>query len=239
MTLSIEMVFGTAIHNTIQHWLNLLYNETSIKSKTFDMHEMLKQEMFNLAKELLITDTKKLTTKDELIEYYNDGCSILDEVRKYAKDWFPKTYQLMGIELPLKKKFNNKLQFKAFLDVVLYHKSTKTLYIYDFKTSRWGWSYQKKDTKKTDQLLLYKKYYSELYNILPDNIIVKFIILKRKINDNSEYAVKRIIGFEPSHGKISMKKAADRFDAFINTAFDDNGQPKLENIKANPVRIKL
>ncbi len=231
---NINLIFGTSMHDTIQHWLGLYYNDTSIKSRTFDMHEMLKTRLLELAKKELIE--KNLTTKEELMEYYLDGCNILDHMRVQVKTWFPSSgYELKGVEVPLLKDLGNNITFKGFIDVVVYHKSAKMLYIYDFKTSGRGWyDYQKKDTAKTDQLLLYKMFYSELYGIPLDSIKVEFIILKRKISENSEYKVRHVAGFEPAHGKPSLKKARERFDKFLTEAFNPDGTPRLDNIRATP-----
>jgi hypothetical protein len=233
---SIELIFGNAMHETIQAWLKILYEEkdTPIRAKTFDMHEFYKEALKTAAKEELLSGEKQLTTKDELIEYYVDGCKILDHMRQYAGDWFQKPFELKGVELPLEIELENNLKFTGYIDVVLWHKSAKTLYIYDFKTSRWGWTHQKKDPKKTDQLLLYKKFYSQKYGIPQENIKVEFIILKRKINEHAEFKVKHVVGFEPSHGSISMKRTTERFDNFINTAFNPDGSYNLTTVHPTP-----
>lgn len=230
---NINLVFGTAIHDTIQHWLKLYYGKSAIKTKTFDMHEMLKDRMLTLAKEKLIPN--RLTTLDELLEYYADGCDILDHMRQYVKDWFAPNYELIGCEVPIVQELGRNIKFRGFLDIVVYHKSAKKLYIYDFKTSGRGWyDAQKKDVAKTDQLLLYKMFYNELYGIPLDNIMVEFIILKRKIFESGQYKVKHVAGFEPSHGKPSLKKARERLDTFLTETFNDDGTVRLDNIKATP-----
>jgi len=229
----IELVFGTAMHDTIQHWLTLLYGPNPEKAKIFDVKGYLKERlMLHVKKELFLED-RKLTTKEEVAEYYADGCNIIDHVLQHKKDFFPKNYELVGIEVPLELEASPGVRFRGFIDVVLYHKAAKTYYIYDFKTSRYGWFSQKKDHKKLDQLLLYKKYYSEVLGVSPDNINVKFIILKRKVNENSDYAVKHMVGFEPSHGSTSMKRANERFSKFLEL-FDENGVPKLDTIRPTP-----
>lgn len=221
------------MHNTIQHWLTLLYGDTPAKAKTFDTHEYLKEELIKGVKAELLSDGKQLTTQAEVAEFYADGCNILDHVHQHYKDWFPKSYKLVGVEVPLEIDVTESVRFRGYIDVVLFHKATKTIYIYDFKTSRAGWYRQKKDPKKTDQLLLYKKYYAQVFGVSEDNIKVEFIILKRKISENTEYVVKHVAGFEPSHGKISMKRATERFDKFISL-FDSTGAPDLTQIKATP-----
>jgi hypothetical protein len=228
---NINLVFGTAMHTVIQHWLTLFYSDAS-KAKMFDMHDMLKSELVKGAKEELLVAGKQLTTPEELSEFYADGCKILDHVRKHGRTWFPATgHTLVGIEVPLLLDIGRNLKFKGFIDIVMYEKATKTYTIYDFKTSDRGWKdYQKKDSNKTDQLLLYKKYYSELFGVPIDNIQVEFIILKRKIPENTEFAVKHISGFVPAHGKPSMKKAMDRLEKWITDTFDEAGQPRLDNL---------
>lgn len=230
----IALVFGKAMHETIQHWLGILYNDTPLKARTFDMNEYLKEQMKTLAKAELIDGEKVLTTKDELIEHYLDGCNILEHVRKYAKDWFPQNYEFIGVEIPLEIDLENNIKFTGFIDVVLRHKATKMIYIYDFKTSTRGWTYHKKDVKKTDQLLLYKKFYSQKFGVLEDNIKVEFIILKRKIAENSEFVSKHVVGFEPASGSPSMKKANERFSKFLTDTFAEDGSVKVNEIKATP-----
>jgi hypothetical protein len=230
---NINLIFGTAVHDTIQHWLQIYYKD-AVKAKTFDMNEMLKERLLELAKEKLIE--KKLTTKEELMEFYLDGCNILDHMRANVKKWFPTAgHELVGVELPLLVDLNDNLVFKGFIDVAVFHKSAKKLYIYDFKTSGRGWNdYQKKDSAKTDQLLLYKMFYAETHGIPLDNIVVEFIILKRKIPTNPDFVVKHVVGFEPSHGKPSLKKAKERFNTFLTEVFDDKGQVRLDNLNATP-----
>lgn len=230
----INLVFGTAMHNVIQHWLGILYSGNKLKARVFDMHAMLKEQLIELVKSELLQEGKEpLTTQKEVAEFYIDGCNILDHIRNNYKTWFDTNRQLIGVEVPLEKELNNGLIFRGFIDVVLYHKATKTYYIYDFKTSRNGWFNEKKDPSKTDQLLLYKEFYADLFGVPLDNIIVEFIILKRKLPENTEYPVKHVVGFEPSHGKISIKRARERFQTFLNTAFDVDGNHREEQ-KATP-----
>lgn len=232
---NINLVFGTAIHETVQTWLELYYVDEK-RARTFDMHQLLKDNLMAGAKKELLSDGKTLTTLKEISEFYADGCNILDAMRKQVKDWFPtKGYELVGIEVPLLKDLGRNITFKGFIDIVVYHKSAKTLYIYDFKTSGRGWNdYQKKDATKTDQLLLYKMFYAELFGIPIDNIKVEFIILKRKVPENTEYVVKHAVGFAPSNGTPSMKKAKERFHTFLTEVFDDEGKPRLDNLTATP-----
>lgn len=230
----INLVFGTAMHNVIQHWLGILYSGDKLKARVFDMNGMLKDQLTELVqKELMPEGREPLTTQKEVAEFYADGCNILDHVRQHYKEWFPPNRELIGVEVPLEKELENGILFRGYIDVVMYHKATKTYYIYDFKTSTRGWWHEKKDVNKTDQLLLYKRFYAELFGVPVDNIIVEFIILKRKLPEKSDFPIKHVAGFEPSHGKISMNRAAARFQTFLGEAFDAEGNPRPEQ-KAVP-----
>lgn len=237
---SIHLIFGTAIHEAIQAWLDKRYNESNLKSSVFDMHEVFKVKLFELFKEQIKTDpdTQKKTflcTQETLKEFYVQGCAILDHVKDNRNDFFPTSgYKLIGCEIPLEVQVTDAVQFVGYIDIVVAHPRTKQIFIYDLKTSKRGWYYEKKDTKKTNQLLLYKRFYAEVFDVLPENITVQFIILKREVNENSEWGSKRISRFEPTHGTNSMKRAAKDFDTFISETFAANGAVLLDNLKATP-----
>ena len=42
---SIHAVFGTAMHETIQSWLDVLYNDTIKKANEMDLHSLLQENM--------------------------------------------------------------------------------------------------------------------------------------------------------------------------------------------------
>jgi hypothetical protein len=56
------------------------------------------------------------------------------------------------------------------------------------------------------------------------NIKVEFIILKRTIFENAQFTIPRVSKFEPSNGTPSVNKSWDRFQKFVNTAFDSEGE---------------
>jgi len=236
---SIDTIFGTAVHETIQQWLPLHFANPT-KAKKLDLDVPLKERLIANFK-LSITEnadgTKNYICPKEVVqEYYEDGCAILNHLQKYANEFFPtKGHQLIGCEVPLLTPIDGKaLTFKGFLDIVIYEEATNFFHIIDLKTSRAGWyDAQKRDMKKINQLLLYKKYYAEQFNVDPANIFPKFIILKRKIKEHSEFPIKRLYNFEPSHGTISMKRATAEWEHFLSECYD-NGQHKVNNIKAIP-----
>jgi hypothetical protein len=61
-----------------------------------------------------------------------------------------------------------------------------------------------------------------------DMIEVEFIILKRKVSENTEYNIPRISRHVPANGKPSINKAWDGFLSFVNSVFDENGNYRMD-----------
>jgi hypothetical protein len=160
------------------------------------------------------------------MDAYNDGVEILTYLKKHAKDFFPTDeWKLEGVEVPLNISIQNNVTFIAYLDIILRHKLTGRIRIIDLKTSNRGWGEWKRNDKTTiNQLLVYKHYYAQQYNVPETSISVEFHILQRKIDWKSY----RVTKFKPSHGYQAMKQAKQDFDAFVRSCFDENGNPITE-----------
>ena len=125
------------------------------------------------------------TNAVEMREFFDDGIAIINYFKKKRGNYFSKQgWYLVACELPLVITPNNAFKnvlYKGYIDLVMYHEPTNTFKVYDFKTSTRGWNEDtKKDERKQFQVLFYKRYFSEQYNIPEDNIEVEFMILKRK-----------------------------------------------------------
>ena len=115
----------------------------------------------------------------------------------------------------------------GYLDVVLRHIPTDSIKIIDIKTSTMGWNkWMKKDENKTQQLLLYKQFYSKMYNHPIERIEVEYFIVKRKLWEKAMFPQKRVQKFVPASGKQSMNKVNGRMLKFINEAFTEDGKKK-------------
>lgn len=228
---SVAAMFGTAMHEVLQEYLTIMYNSTIKNANELDLNNLLKTKLKSLYKELLTeNDNVHFSNSSELSEYYEDGVAIIEYFKKNRDSIFPKkTYELVGVEVPIDiiaSDKNKNVKMIGFLDIVIKDTATHKYYIYDFKTSVKGWGdYQKKDTVKVSQLVLYKKYFSEQYNCDPNKISIAYIILKRKILENAEYSAmsKRIQRFVPAHGTVSIKKITNSVDKFISTVFNEDG----------------
>ena len=142
--------------------------------------------------------------------------------------------ELVGIESPINivpVESHPTVRLVGFLDLVMKNKKTGMIHIYDFKTSTSGWNkYMKADKTKVSQLVLYKTFYAKQFNIDPDDIVVEYLILKRKIDESAEYAAmrKRVQRFEPSHGKVSQGNILKEIQNFVVTNFDEEGNKRTD-----------
>ena len=228
---NIHTIFGTAMHETIQHFLDVMYNVTKKQAMSIDLDLLLKDkliEAFNAEKKK--QGDRLPTTQIELEEFFGDGRQILKFFKSKLAKWYSKKNQkLEAIELPLNAEIKPNVHFIGYVDVVLRNTYDNSIIIIDLKTSTRGWNkYQKADKIKTSQILLYKKIYSDKYGVPMDKIKVEFQILKRKINEDYEFPIPRISSFVPANGKPSINKAWNGFMNFIESVFDENGKHILE-----------
>lgn len=227
-TPTIHTIFGTAIHETIQKYLSIYYNETLEKAKEFDIVKYFYTKLrLVYQKEKEKNNNVHVTTPEELEEFFEDGCEILRYLKSKVKSYFgKKDYYLVGCEIPLQYSFDNRPSsiFTGYIDLVIYHEPTNTITLYDLKTSTSGWrDDKKKDLLVTSQLLIYKKLFSDLFDFPIENIQVEYFILKRKINEDCEFVIKRIQKFIPSQGKNKLKQSYNLIDLFLEQAHTEKG----------------
>jgi hypothetical protein len=233
---NIHFVFGTAMHEVIQTFLEMMYNKSKKAAMELDLHAML---LVNMKKEFIKykEDQKGVPpcTQEDLEEAFGDGRKALTQFRsKLSKLYSKSGYALLGIELELKAPIKGELYFIGFIDVILKDVSADKVIIIDIKTSTKGWSkWQKNDKVKTSQMLLYKKFYSDLYDVPYDKINVEYHIFKRKIDEAAQYPIPRISKFVPANGKPSMNQAWAGFMNFVDAVFNEDGTYKDFNARTN------
>lgn len=235
---NIHSIFGNAIHTTIQNYLKVMYEQSAAEADRIDLIDFFENELREEYTKSYNKNKKHFSSPEELHEFYDDGVSILEFFKKKRGSYFSKRgWWLVGIELPIVIHPNEKLPnvlFSGYLDLVFYHEPTNKFKIIDIKTSTQGWGkWQKEDVIKQYQLILYKKYFAQLYNINVDDIEIEFFIVRRKIWENSDYPMKRIQTFTPASGKVKINKASKFIDGFISKVFDNKGY-KDKNHQAIP-----
>lgn len=224
---SIHTVFGTAFHETLQEYIDTMYNESGAAADRMDL-EAIFTERF---REIYRTEYEKVgihfSNPTEMRDFFDDGIAILSWIKARRNKLFTiRKVKLLGIELPLLVGISKNIFLKGFIDFILYDTELNKVYIYDIKTSTRGWSdREKKDDTKLSQILLYKEYFAKQFGLDVDRIEVEYFIVKRKIWENSEYAIPRVQSFKPASGKSKRRQAVDNFNAFVKDCFDESGKP--------------
>jgi RecB family exonuclease len=225
---SIHTVFGTALHEVLQEWLTVLYEDTVKKSNEMDLDALLLEKMQTIYSSEKEKYGEHFSSSEQLSEFHNDGIEIIKYVKQKRTAFFSTKYvKLVGVEIPLIHSIGKNIFFKGFIDIVLYDEQDDKYIIIDIKTSTSGWNdYAKKDDKKLAQLLLYKEFLAKQFNIDVDKVDVKYFIVKRKVPADPDYPAmgRRIQEFVPPSGKIKRGQATTALATFIQDAFDNEGK---------------
>jgi hypothetical protein len=234
---NIHTLFGTAMHETIQHFLSVMYGVSKKQAELIDTDKLLLEWM----RKEYIKETEKLSsgvicTQLELEEFYGDGRRILEWFKKKLDKFYTKTgFELVGIEIPLNAPIKEGVYLIGFIDIVMRDLSTGEIIIIDLKTSTMGWNkYQKADKLKNAQIIIYKKYYSELFNIPLDKIKVEYQIMRRKMPEEAPFPIPYMSKHIPASGKPTVNKVYGEFMEFVNSVFDDEGKFRDVPYPKNP-----
>ena len=230
---SIHTLFGKSMHEVIQAFLTVMYNDTAKLAEQLPLEDMLRTRMKrNFENALTENGGVEFCNERDMVEFYTQGVDILNFLRKKRAQYFSKKgYELIGIEVPLGYDMPNNIKFVGYLDVVIKDTVRNVIKIYDIKTSTMGWNkYMKADKLKSDQLLLYKQFYAKQYDHPIEKIEVEFFIVKRKLWKNTDYPQKRVQKFVPANGKPSINQVVKRLDEFMTECFNSDGEYNTEHI---------
>jgi hypothetical protein len=232
---SIHTVFGTAFHETLQEYINVMYNESGAAADKMNLDQLFEDKFSTIYQQEYSKTKTHFTNPSEMRSFFEDGIAILHWIKARRNKLFTiRKVKLLGIEIPIVYSVYNNIFLKGYIDFVLYDEELNKYTIYDIKTSTYGWSdKEKKDDDKIAQILLYKEYFAKQYNVDIDSIHVEYFIVRRKIPDNSEYPIPRVSIFRPAHGKNKRTQAVDKFNLFIKECFDEVGKPKIKSYLKN------
>lgn len=224
---SIYTIFGSAFHETIQNYLQTMFDKSGADADKIHLPTYFKTKLIELYQANAVHG--HFSTPEELTEFYEDAVAILDFFKKKRSLFFSKkNTKLIGIELPILEPLLEgveNVKMKGFIDLVLYDKVLDKYTIYDIKTSTRGWSdYEKKDQTKINQILLYKRFLSLKLKVPEEKIDVQFFIVRRKINETAEYVPKRIQEFIPANGTKKVKEAVEDIQNFVKNVFTVDGE---------------
>ena len=234
-TSTIHTVFGSALHEVLQHYLDVMYEKSTVGADRINTYDLFEEKL----REEYTTQYKKnknqhFSTPQELRQFFEEGIEIIRDFAKNKGKYFTKRgWWLVGCEVPIQVTPNPlkpNVIYNGFLDIVMYHEPTNTFKIIDIKTSKSGWNDKtKKDELKQFQLILYKKFFSEIFGIDEKNIEIEYFIVKRQVWESEDFVIKRIQTFSPPSGKTKQKRAGDTLQTFIIEAFTKEGYKEVEH----------
>ena len=228
---SIHTLFGTSMHEVLQTYLTVMYNDTIKIADALPLEKMLLHRMkTNYTQIMEKNGGEVFCEQSDMQEFYNHGLLILDWFKKKRNMYFSKKgYELVGIEVPVDYDLPNKIKFIGYIDVIIYDTVRDRYKIIDIKTSTMGWNkWQKADKSKTDQLLLYKHFYGAQHDISVDKIDIEYFIVKRKLYEKVDFPQRRVQTFQPASGKPSINKLMNNLNQFLGESFVD-GEYNLEH----------
>ena len=228
-TQNIYTTFGTAFHETLQSYLEVLYHNSVKEANEMDINNLLYDNMIKAYRSgKAVNGHEHYSTADELNSFWLDGKHILDFIKKKRGVYFgTKNMMLAGVETLLYQQLKPGVVFKGLVDLVFYHPNTDEWTIMDIKTSTSGWrDNQKKNPNLTAQVVLYKEFFAKQFNIDKDKINVEFFIVKRRVPKDAEYASmqRRVQEFKPNAGPRKTKQVIDSMNYFLTNVLDSNGK---------------
>ena len=239
-TPSVHTVFGKALHEAFQHYIQVMYDKSGAAADREDILGLLKDKIReHYQDEYKKNKNQHFSNPGELSEFYQDGVEILNYLKKHRGKYFSKRgWHLVGIETPITMpplQYNPNVLFIGYLDIVMYNERLNKFKIIDIKTSTNGWKldYVKKDEDKQFQLILYKKFFSEQFGIPKENINIEFFITRRKVYEGGDYPQKRFQMYSPPSGKIKISRATQAINGFIKECFNGNEYSQKE-MNPNP-----
>ena len=237
---NIHLAFGSAMHESLQEYFELMYNKSIKQADAFDIHEDFQQRFMKMYKDYKEQIGENFSTKKEIMEFVNDGLNIIDFFLQRRQMYFSKRgTRLLGIEMPIltpPHKEHPNIMLYGKLDLVFYDEDLQKVTIWDIKTSTRGWGKWDKENKiKMAQMVLYKKYFAEQYNVPVNSIDCKYFIVKRKVPKDPKYPAmaSRIQTYEPSSGKVTMNRVSKYLHEFIDDCFKDDTY-QMKDYTKNP-----
>ena len=234
---NIHTLFGTSMHEVLQTYLTIMYNDTVKVADALPLDKMLLKRMKDNYNQIMGKNGGEVFVEQhDMEEFYQHGLLILEWFKKKRGMYFSKKgYELVGIEVPIDYKMNDGVKFIGYIDVLIHDTVRDRYKIIDIKTSTMGWNkYQKADKNKPDQLLLYKNFWGLQNNIPLDKIDVEYFIVKRKLYEKVDFPQRRVQTFTPANGKPSINKVVNNVNRFVEDCFvDDEHNISIDYMK-NP-----
>lgn len=228
-TQNIYTCFGTAMHETIQEWLTVMYHDSVKNANNINLDKLLYANLVKSYKQgRAMMKGEHFSTADQLQEFWLDGKHILNFLSKKRAAYFStKSMMLAGVETLLYQEIKPGVMFKGLVDLVFYHPNNESWTIVDIKTSTSGWrDKQKKNPNLTAQVILYKEFFAKQFGVDKDKINVEFFIVKRRVPAEAEFAImqRRVQEFRPNAGPRKTKQVISQMNNFIADVINEEGE---------------
>ena len=139
------MTFGTALHETLQMYLDVMYNKSGVAADKLDLESDFETRLREeYSRGYKANNNSHFSDATTLREFYSDGVEIINYIRKNRGKYFSKRgWWLVGCEVPIVLAPSSRLsrvKYMGYLDVVMYNENTNKFVIIDIKTSTNGWN---------------------------------------------------------------------------------------------------
>jgi RecB family exonuclease len=228
---SIYTVYGKAMHVVLQTYLTTMFEKTIKEADEIDLGNMLVDKVKEFyAQGVKDADGKHFSTASQLTEFCIQGAKGLEWFKKRRGNYFNKKgWELLGVELKLDETYKS-VDVLGYIDVILRHVITGRIKIIDIKTSTRGWKKEKKDMLKKGQLIFYKKFIADKFDVDYDQIEIEYFIIKRLVWENPNFPISYIQRFEPPSAQVSINKIFKQIDIFIENCFNKDGSYNLKGV---------
>lgn len=232
---NIHTTFGKAMHTIIQEYLKKCFTDSVKNSNSMPLEDMFLDEFIKEYKKGVGNNGgEHFTDKQEFMVFYKQGIEIINNFKNNRSLYLStRDMVLVGIEtetLDPVLETSDKVKLRVFIDLIFYDKVSDEYLLIDLKTSTRGWSkYQKNDEIKRSQLLIYKKEFSEKFNIPEEKIKVKFLILRREVeSEDLEFPLKRIQEYDPPQSTRTTNKVYKLFKSFVEECYTSEGNYNMD-----------
>lgn len=182
-TSSVDTIFGTVIHNSVQKQLQTKQEQT-------DRFERTWKKFCGLYRKYLdIEQTNK---------YFDAGVIILQNINLFVENEFGKDFEVLSVEEELLSSIDNTdIKFKAFVDLVILDHKNERLVILDLKSCSSAFMWKKYAGKEKErQLVFYKHFYSLKHKLEPKDIQTIFLLLEKDPKSKKPIGLHKITSAE-------------------------------------------
>lgn len=222
---NIYTAFGKALHT--------LCEETLTKTEQYRSQEkittLLKEEFVKELKALPSEEQLRAANEFNLREWMDHGIEIIPDlykalVQKFGKlgeDWEVLAAEEQLYE-PITEFTEAEKKFKGFIDLVVYSKKDEKIHLIDWKTCSWGWRREKKSDKTLAyQLVFYKYFYAQKYEVNPKDVDCHFVLLKRTAKPGNKVEFVRVTA--------AKKRTTDALKSLTTALYNINNQRYIKN----------